>query len=464
MWMTPFESYIKQNRVRFTSELAQFCRQPSIASTGEGIDTMAEMVADRLRHLGAVTRVFTVDRSHPYVYGEIGSGPRTLLLYNHYDVQPARREDGWSDDPFEPVLRDGRLYARGVADNKANMLFRIHAVETYLAAYGTLPLRVRFFIEGEEEIGSPHLQPFVDRYNGLLQADGCIWESGRKGSEGRPLLQLGVRGILYLELSIRGHSREMHSSWANIAQNPALGLLERLRCAVASLTDEDERPTFGNLMDDVPGPSPADLALMDAIPFDLASFQRNTSATLRPGLDRRAALKRLFFEPTCTLCGLRVGYAGPGTKTVIPNSATAKIDMRLPPGLTPDNVEARLRKHLADYGFGDIVVTRLGGLQPARTSPSAPVVLATSAAVRSVYGVDPIVHPSMSASGPMYELCASRGVPAVTYGAGHPGDNVHGTDENIYMDDYFQAIRTMGAIMRNFGEQGDGGEEWRMES
>jgi acetylornithine deacetylase/succinyl-diaminopimelate desuccinylase-like protein len=234
-------------------------------------------------------------------------------------------------------------------------------------------------------------------------------------------------------------------------QNPALPLLERLQQAVCSLTDSEERPTFGGLLDDAPRPTAIDKAMLDAIPFDLPTFEEKLGAQVRNGLAPGEALYRLFFEPTCTICGLSVGYSGPGTKTAIPNHAVAKLDMRLPPGLVPDDVEHRLREHLQAHGFGDILVRRLGAVRPSRTPPEAAIVRATREAVRTVYGVDPVVHPLMTASGPMYELCEAHGVPAVTFGAGHASDNVHGIDENICLDDYFQAMRAMGEIVRRFG-------------
>ncbi len=452
--MSLFDTYVQKNRVRFTAELAHFCRQPSIASTGEGMAEMAEKVADRLRLLGAVTRTYTVANSYPYIVGEIGSGPRTLLLYNHYDVQPACYEDGWTYEPFAAVLEHGRLYARGVADNKANLLSRIHAIEAYLAAHQYLPLRIRFLVEGEEEMSSPHLLEFLRQHKDVVQADGCLWESGRRGIDGRPLLQLGLRGILYLELSLQAPTREVHSSWANIVENPALPLLDRMRQAVASMIDDVGRPAFGHLLDDLPPLTEEDRLLLEAIPFDLTTLQTGLGVVPHSGLNGNPteALRRLLFEPTCTVCGLSVGYVGPGSKTVIPNRAIAKIDLRLPPGITPDMVQTRLRSHLDSHGFSDVQVRRLGALRPARTKPDAAIVQAVQAAVRDVYALEPVVYPVMAASGPMYDLCEAHNIPTVTFGTGHAADNTHGADENIIMEDYFQAIRAIGEIIRRFGE------------
>ncbi len=446
-------SQITPHRDRYIHELLTFCRQRSISSTGEGMTAMSQMVIERLQRLGARTSVYTVGQSYPFIFAEIGHGPRTLLLYNHYDVQPARREDGWPHDPFEPEIRDGRVYARGVADNKANLLFRIQSIEAYLKAHSELPLRVCFLIEGEEEIGSPHIERFVQQHRELIAADGCIWEVGRRGFDNRPLIYLGMRGILMVELSLTAAANEIHSSWANIVENPANALLDRLRAVLDTLSDSAGRPTFGGLLDELPQPSATDLELIERIPFDLATFQVERNVLLRTNLsDPREALRRLFFEPTCNLCSLSVGHGALGIKTVVPNRAVAKLDLRLPLGLTPDLVEARLRTHLHTHGFDDVQVQRLGALQPARTNPDAEIVRVTSAAIQTVYGVEPIIYPTMPASGPMYELCHAQGIPALTFGAGHAGDNVHAANENIYLDDYFQAIQAFGDLLWRFGQ------------
>jgi len=451
--MEAFDQYIEKHRKSYLEELRRFCRQPSISNTGKGMQAMAEMVAERLSGLGAEPRLITVGDSYPYVYAEIGEGRRTLLIYNHYDVQPAHREDGWAHDPFDPVIQDGRLYARGVADNKANLLFRIQSVEAYLAVYGRLPLRVRFLIEGEEEIGSPHLPRFVESYADLIQADGCIWESGRTGHNGNPVLHLGLRGILYVELSIQADQREMHSSWANIVENPALPLEERLRQALQTLMDEEGRPALNGL--ETPPPSQEDLALLETIPFDPATVQVEHGVTLRPGLSGVEALRRVLFEPSCNICGLGAGYTGPGIKTVIPNRAVAKVDFRLPFGLTPDEVEIHLRRHLQAHGFEEIQIRRLAALHPARFSPNAAIVRAVREAVRTVYGVEPTIYPLMPASGPMYTLCQVQDIPAVTFGTGYPGDNTHAANENIRLKDYFRALRCFGRILDRFASLED---------
>ncbi|GAB4520559.1 MAG: M20/M25/M40 family metallo-hydrolase [Anaerolineales bacterium] len=442
---------IESHRQQALDELQALCRIPSVSTDAAhraDMQTAAQWVAGRLRGLGAQVQVLTVEGSHPYVWGELGSGKRTLLIYDHYDVQPAALADGWSSAPFEPKVSDGRIYARGVADNKSNLMFRLQAIETYLRVFGSLPLRVRFFIEGEEEIGSPHLPAFVRQYPELVRADGCIWESGRRSQEGVPILELGLRGILYVELRLRAESRALHSSWANIVQSPALRLEQRMLQALNSLWDAEGRPIF--LQDLIPPVAADDLALLSEIPFAPEIARQEYGIPLLPGLDGVEALRRLFFEPTCTLCGLGIGYTGPGVKTIIPNDAHAKIDMRLPPGISPQIALVHLQRHLHSQGFDDIEIQPLVGMHAARTAPDAPIVQAARRAVQQVYGQPPIVYPLMPASGPMYDLCQAQGTPAVCLGATHPGSGAHSVDENIYIEDYFAMMRTFCLLLREF--------------
>jgi acetylornithine deacetylase/succinyl-diaminopimelate desuccinylase-like protein len=200
--MDRFQAYVNANRGRFLQELKTLCAQPSIAAQGIGLDETADLVQARLEQLGAEVHRFTIGGGPPILYGELGQGQRTMLVYNHYDVQPPDPLDEWASPPFEPAERDGRIFARGVADDKGDLMCRLQAVEAYQEAVGPLPLRLRFLVEGEEEVGSPHLAAFADGHRGLLEADGCLWETGEKDAARRPVLTLGVKGICYVELSL----------------------------------------------------------------------------------------------------------------------------------------------------------------------------------------------------------------------------------------------------------------------
>ncbi len=208
--MPTFDSFLAEQQPRFVDDLISFVAQPSVAATGQGMIDMAALVQQRLERIGAAVRQIPTGGA-PILYAEIGSGPRTLLIYNHYDVQPPDPIELWTTPPFEPQPREGKLYARGVSDNKGDLLCRLHAIETWQQTIGPLPLKIKWVIEGEEEIGSPHLAEFAQQQAALLQADGCLWETGGKNEDDRMTLTLGLKGIQYLELRARSGERDLHS-------------------------------------------------------------------------------------------------------------------------------------------------------------------------------------------------------------------------------------------------------------
>ncbi len=214
--MPTFDAFLAEQHDRFIDDLKAFVAQPSVAATGHGMIEMAALVQQRLEQIGATVQQIPTGGA-PILYAELGSGPRTLLIYNHYDVQPPDPIDLWTTPPFEPSVRDGKLFARGVSDDKGDLSCRLHAIEAWQKTIGPLPLKIKWVIEGEEEIGSPHLAAFAQQYAALLQADGCLWETGGKNEDDRMTLTLGLKGIQYLELRTRGAERDLHSGYAAIA-------------------------------------------------------------------------------------------------------------------------------------------------------------------------------------------------------------------------------------------------------
>ena len=443
--MDQFDAYVHNHQDRYLEELKTLCAQPSIAAQGIGLQETAAMVQARLEGLGAQVSRITIDDSAPIICAEMGQGDRTLLIYNHYDVQPPDPLDEWLSPPFEPTIRDGRIYARGVADDKGDLLCRLQAIEAYQETKGQLPLRLRFVIEGEEEIGSPHLEAFAQRYPGLIQADGCLWETGEKDSARRFVLELGVKGICYVELSVQTAASDLHSMWGGVIPNAAW----RLTWALNTLKDRDDRILVDGLMDHVRAPSPADLAHLQTLPLEEAQIKEDYGfkAYVRD-LTGPELLAKHFFEPTCTICGLTSGYQKEGIKTVLPNSALAKVDFRLVPDLTPELVLELLRAHLDSRGFEDIEITLKGGMRPARSALDAPFVQACVDAARTTYGTDPVIYPTSPGSGPLYPLC--RNTPAVMAGVAHANSRLHAPNENIYIQDYIEGIRFVGALLERF--------------
>ena len=449
--MEQFNAYVEDKAERFIEELKEFCRQLSISTQNVGLGEMAELVRARLEKLEAEVRLIPVDDGPPVVFAELGQGERTLLIYNHYDVQPPDPLEEWESPPFEPTIREGKFYARGAADNKGNLLARIQAIEAYRAAFGELPLRIKFAVEGGEEVGSPHLAQFAQENRDLLAADGCLWECGGKDEAERFVLYLGLKGIAYLELRARGAQSDLHSSLATIVPNPAW----RLVWALSTLKDEDDHITIDGFMDHVAEPTQVEMDILEAIPFEEEKIKENFGIPeFIRGLSGVEALKKHLYEPTCTICGFKSGYIEEGSKTVLPSTATVKLDFRLVPNLTPELVGQLLRQHLDRRGFEDIEIALGVGERSARSPLDAPIVKAAVAAAEAVYGQPPVIYPTMAGSGPMYPLSEALGIPAVLAGIGYPGANVHAPNENIRLADYFEGIKFVGELIRRFGSRG----------
>jgi acetylornithine deacetylase/succinyl-diaminopimelate desuccinylase-like protein len=447
--MAAFEEYVAKNRERFLDELKDFTSQPSVAAQKLGMQQMADKVRARLEKLGAKARLVPVEGGFPVVYGEIGSGDKTLLIYDHYDVQPPEPLDLWTSPPWEPEIRDGKFYARGVADNKGDLLLRIQAIESWLATKGELPLKIKWVLEGEEEIGSPNLGKFVKENRALIEgADGCLWEFGAKDSHENPMLICGLKGIVYLELHARGANRDLHSGAASIVENPAW----RLVWALSTLKNEKDEITIDGYDKYVRAPNELELEAASHIPFDTnLELEKFGVKQFINGVRDFDAVKKLYFTPTVTICGLNSGYTGPGGKTVLPNHAFVKLDFRLVPDQTPGNIVDLLRKHLDKRGFTDITIEETEtGEHVARSPLDSDIVQAAKAAVVATYGREAVVYPTAAGSGPMYDLCQQLGIPAVSAGAGYPDSRGHAPNENIRVADYFEGITFIKELIRNF--------------
>jgi acetylornithine deacetylase/succinyl-diaminopimelate desuccinylase-like protein len=440
-------AYIDSQMAETITRLQTFCRQPSISAQGVGMEEMAGLVCRALADTGAQAELVPT-AGYPVVVGRFaGTGPRTLMFYNHYDVQPPEPLELWESPPFAAEIRDGHLYARGVSDNKGNLVARLAAVEAWLAVRGELPLDVLFVVEGEEEIGSPNLGRFAEENAVRLRADGCIWEAGYKDTKDRLEISLGAKGILALDLRVRSLARDVHSANAAIVEAAAW----RLIWALHSLKGPDERIRIPGFYDDVRAPDKRDRAMLAAWDYDesgqLAEFGADRFLL---GLTGEALKERSLFQPTCNVCGFHTGYGGPGIKTVLPAEAAAKLDFRLVPDQDPYDILEKLRAHLDAEGFADIEIEVEGPEFPARTDPDAPLVGAVVAAGRRAYGVEPVVKPLMAGTGPMYELCQRWGVPAAGAGTGWAGSRNHSPNENIRLDDLVQGIKHIALIIHEF--------------
>jgi acetylornithine deacetylase/succinyl-diaminopimelate desuccinylase-like protein len=446
--LAAFDRLVDARLAGWVDELAQYCRFPSEAGDDEALEGGADWTAERLRALGADVSVIRLDGMPPLVVGEIGDGPRMLNAVQHYDVQPAGDPALWTTPPYEPAIRDGRLYARGATDNKGELLPRLWAVEAYLETVGPLPCRVRFLVEGEEESGSGHLDALLDEAPGLRRADGALLEGGGLDMEGAPELIGGGRGMLLVELVARTIAYDAHSSLAVVLPNAAVRLVQ----ALATLWDRDGRPAVRDLDAGLRPPTPHQLEIADRASQQLLADLRSEFGLERfvGGLDGQAAMRALTFDPTCNIQGLWSGHTGPGVKTITPAEAHARVDIRLVPDQDPAIVLRALREHLSREGFGDIEVRDLEGERAWWTDPFHPIGQAAALASEEVTGRPATRFVSTPGTVPMYQVCARDRVPATSLGASRDDCHAHAPDENIRLVDLAAATRMTARFLELF--------------
>ena len=445
------DSYLEKNLDKSIGELIVLVSQPSVGAQNLGMKECAKLVENMVARRGFQTKMMATDGPPVIVAERKATSDRTLLFYCHYDVQPAEPFELWVSPPFEPEIRDGILYGRGASDDKGHITSRLFAIDSILENEGELPCNIKFIIEGEEETGSVHLPDFIRANKELLKADACIWEFGGVDHEETPLEYLGLRGICYVELTVTTASIDVHSGLGgSIFPNAAW----RLVWALNTLKDENENILIQGHYDDVVPPSSRDIELMQKLPEKSIEYKERYGVDhfitgLTDGVDLRIAE---IFRPTCTICGLTSGYQGPGSKTVLPAQASAKVDFRLVPNQKPEKVLENLRKHLDDHGFKDIQITHLGGGPAARTDPDDPFVKMVLDTGKEVYGKEMKIIPMSGGSGPNYPFVHDLGLPVATAGIGHPDSRAHAPNENVRLDLYLKHAKHMAHLINEFSK------------
>jgi acetylornithine deacetylase/succinyl-diaminopimelate desuccinylase-like protein len=443
------DRYLETNLDKSIAELSKLVAQPSIGAQNLGMKECAALVADMLKRRGFKVQIMDTPGA-PVVFGERkGKADKTLLIYNHYDVQPPEPLELWETPPFEPSLRDGKLYGRGVSDDKGHIAARLFALDALLESEGELPCNIKFIVEGEEETASVNLFEFIKKNKELLKADACLWEFGSVDHRDVPMQYLGLRGICYVELSVETASTDVHSGLGgSIFPNAAW----RLVWALSTLKGPDEKIRIPGFYDGVRPPSKRDRELMAAMPevadeyksrYGIKQFIKGLSG----GVDLRI---EEVFTPTCTICGLTSGYQGPGSKTVLPARASAKVDFRLVPDQDPDDIRKKLRAHLDANGFSDIQITDLGGDPPARTDPDDPFIQLVAKTAEEVYKTPMQLVPLIGGSGPSHPFVHDLRLPVATAGLGYPDTRAHAPNENIRLDLYLKHARHMARVIGEF--------------
>lgn len=439
--------YIERNSKEYIDWLIKACNQPSVSAQNRGMFEMKELVKNFLAEIGAEVIEIETD-GYPIIYGEMNANKaRTITFYNHYDVQPEDPIGEWISDPFQTTIRDGKIFARGTADNKGNLIARICAIHAYQEVYGELPVNVKFIFEGEEEVGSPHLEFFAKEHPEKLHTDGIIWEGGSRDVNDKRLhVGLGVKGICYVELICKGANHDLHSSEAAIVENPAW----RLLWALNTIKNEQEEILIDGFYDDIVPLTPKDREIINTLNFNEGETKKAYGLdSFLNGVTGYDLKERLTAEPTCTICGIESGYTAEGSKTVLPSIAKVKLDFRLVPGQTPKRTAQLLREHLDKYGYEDIEIKQSHGLDPFNTNPDNSFVETVLQSVKEVYAEPPVILRNLAGSSPMSKMLKNTSIPAVQIGVANTQSSYHAPNENIFIDDYIQGIKVTAKVIHN---------------
>lgn len=443
------DQYLESNLDASLTELGELCKLPTISAQNLNLVEGATMVGEMLKKRGFMVEISATEGA-PIVFAERkGRSNKTLLFYNHYDVQPPEPLDLWDSPPFEPTIRDGKMFARGVADDKGHILSRLFAIDAILDAEGELPCNVKFIIEGEEETSSKNITSYVRSNKSKLDAEACIWEFGTVDHEGIPQQILGLRGISYVELSAETAATDTHSGLGGtIFPNAAW----RLVWALNTLKDQNEKVQIPGFYDNVQKPSERDKDFFSKIPDPAEDYKKRYGVkTFLKGVNGGVELLvQEVFEPSCTICGLTSGYQGPGSKTVLPAKASAKVDFRLVPNQTPEEILTKLRAHLDLEGFEDIKIENLGGEGPGRTDPDDPFIKVVVDSAEAIYGVPMAIVPMVGGSGPNHIFLEVLQIPIATAGIGYPGSKAHAPNENMVISLYLKGAKHITRILKDF--------------
>ena len=446
-----FDRYVDRHANAFVERLQELCRMPSVAARGTGMRAVAEKVEQMMQRAGAGTRTFKLGSGFPIIYGEFGAGSHCFVVYSHYDVQPVGQLAEWSSGPFAAAVKDGKLYARGAANSKGDLVARLAAVEAYQKTFGKLPLCLRFLVEGEDGLGSPSLYRLTQEHADMLRADGCLWDDGYRDTKERFVINLGFKGITFLELRAYGARRDLHSKWGGIVPNPAWRLVQ----ALSTVVSPKGVITIDGFSSHVAPVAAEDREALKQIELDEAGLRREfkIQGWVR-GMTGKTLTKELIFGPTCNICGIHTGHTEAGAKTVLPGMAMARLDFRLVPDLSPALVVQLLREHLDARGFQDVEIIEIASAPYAKAPLSSTVARAAVEAAPELYGAPPVVYPLDPASGPVGAVCGVNlpPTPVVSFGVGYAGSNPHGPDENIRLDDFILGIKYFGRVVHRLAQ------------
>jgi acetylornithine deacetylase/succinyl-diaminopimelate desuccinylase-like protein len=439
--------YSRQHADRFRHELHELLRIPSLsgdpAHAGD-IAKTAEWLAAHLRALGVDKATVMPTAGYPVVYAEwMGAGPgkRTVLVYGHYDVVPAAMEDGWDSPPFEPVEKDGKIYARGATDNKGQLFIHIKALESYLEARGEAPVNVKILLEGEEEISSPNLTPFIKEHLELLKADVCVISDTSMRTIEEPAITHSLRGMTYIEIEVEGPKEDLHSGlWGGAAHNPALALVEIL----AKLYNPDNTIAVPGFYDDVVPLTDAERAMIAKTDLSEEQYKETTGVPATWGDANYSIRERISARPTLDINGMWSGWTGPGPKTIIPQKAGAKLSSRLVGNQDPDKIYMLLNNYIESIAPKTVKVrvSLLTTGMPALIPFDLPEMQAASRAYEKGWGQKPIFTRGGGSIPVVADMANLLKIPVVMMGYGLDSDGLHSPNEHYSIEMFHRGIET----------------------
>lgn len=452
MTLEQIDSFLKTQHDAYLEQLFNFLKIKSISTDTDEIRHCAKVLKGEMETLGINTRIIET-AGNPVVYGELFNEQNrfTLLIYGHYDVQAVEPLALWESNPFEPEIRDGRIYARGAGDNKGQLMAQLLGIKTYQALYGELPINIKFVFEGEEELGSVHLPGFVKENKELLQADLVYTADGSSHNSGNPLILLGVRGILNFEMTVKTADFDNHSgNTGNVVPNPMWKMIELLN----TMRDDTGKVLVDGFYDDIREPSKTDLRLLPDLPYDRKDIGEKIGYTDLK-LDGETYYHRLTMEPSFNIAGMASGYTGDNAKTIIPSTATVCIDMRLVADQNPKEIFKQIESHVKAFD-ADVKVTYRGAMNPSRTPSDLDIVQVVTDAVREAYGKTPLVQPSMPGSLPDYVWTDYLATPSIIMPYANFDQHNHSPNENLKVENFFGGIKCTCNLVKTLGNYSKG--------
>ena len=453
---SPAVAYAKMNHPRFLNELKDLLRIPSISTLPEhkgDCRHAAEFLLAELKRIGFENARLIETVGHPLVYADWlhADGKPTALFYGHYDVQPTDPENEWITPPFEPAERDGNLYGRGTCDDKGQVWAQIKGLESLLAANGKLPINVRILLEGDEEVGGEGIEAFVASKPPELKADFALVSDTELFAPGLPTLCVGLRGMIYTELEVRGAKTDLHSGmYGGAAPNPFMALAQML----ARLKDEDGHILIPGIYDDIIPPSPEELAAWRSLPFDEEQYRiAEVGSRTLVGEAGYSVLERTWARPTLDVHGIPGGFIGAGAKTVIPAKALAKVSMRLVPGMTPARTFALYKAYVEEIAPAgvDVEVRLISAGDPCLIPVDNPYVRAATRALHEVWGQDTVFIRSGGSIPIVGDFDRHLGIPSVMMGFGLPDDNIHAPNEKFHLKNFELGIESIVRFLEEVG-------------